>query len=203
MLTGPSGLFSRRDLERISEHIDDGCKGAEFLKRFNPLTVIDVGSGGGVPGFQIAIELNKATTHLVEAQRWKARFLTDCAMSLNLNQRVCVHNSRAEDLAKDKQYREFFCIGTARAVADPVVVAEYLAPLVRVGGRLVLWSTTKSVKQAELKAIPLLGLAEPTFHQAVSLLREDGALIEWRKVGPCDPRYPRRSGVAVRRPLGK
>ena len=97
--------------------------------------------------------------------------------------------------------REQLDAGTARALAAPLVVAEYLSPLIRVGGHLVLWATTAQAQDPAVANNDILGLAEPTVVAAPTALRDDGVRIVWPKVAPCAERVPRRVGVAARRPL--
>lgn len=197
---GPNGLFSRRDVERLDAHVADGIIGAQVLGSLGADTIVDVGSGGGVPGIPLAVELGDATVHLVESQQWKAEFLRTCTHALDLESRVRVHAIRAE-AAVDAVGRETLDAGTARALAAPIVVAEYLAPLVRIGGHLVLWSTAEQAGDAAVAANELLGLGDPSLEPAATPLRDDGVLIVWPKVAPCSSRVPRRVGVAARRPL--
>jgi 16S rRNA (guanine527-N7)-methyltransferase len=198
---GPSGLFSRSDLERLEAHAEDGCTGASLLAERGVASLVDVGSGGGVPGLQLAIELGGCSVHLVESQGWKAEFLLACARALDLESRVTVHASRVEEVVDAVGGRERLDAGTARAVAAPIVVAEYLSPLVRPGGLLLLWTTSHLAASAGVGARPELGLGEPVLHPAPSSLRDNAVLLEWPKVSPCDERYPRRTGVAAKRPL--
>lgn len=65
---GPNGLFSRNDLARLDEHVADGISGASAIAALNPSSIIDIGSGGGVPGIPLAIELEDVEVHLVESQ---------------------------------------------------------------------------------------------------------------------------------------
>jgi 16S rRNA (guanine527-N7)-methyltransferase len=198
--SGPSGLFSRGDMSRLDDHIDDGIGGAALLRELGASSIVDIGSGGGVPGIQLAIELPQAHVHLVESQGWKAAFLHECALVLDLESRVTVRAIRAEE-APTAIGRELLDAGTARALATPPVVAEYLSPLVRVGGHLVLWTTLEQATGGHVGAHDLLGLGDPVIHPAPSTLRADGAHIVWPKVAPCTDRVPRRVGVAARRPL--
>lgn len=198
--SGPNGLFSKGDLARLGAHVKDGIVGAELLASLGASSVVDAGSGGGVPGIPLAIELEGAVFHLVESQRWKAEFLLTCAHVLDLDSRVKVHAVRAEE-APAMLGRELLDAGTARALAAPLVVAEYLAPLVRVGGHLVLWSTREQAAAPTVTANEVLGLGEPTLHDAPSPLRDGGLLIEWPRIAPCSERVPRRVGVAARKPL--
>jgi 16S rRNA (guanine527-N7)-methyltransferase len=197
---GPPGLFSRGDMARLAEHVADGSGGAATLEQLGAKRIVDIGSGGGIPGLPLAIELPAAELHLVESQGWKADFLRTCARALDLESRVNVHTCRAEELVPVLG-RETCDAGTARALAAPLVVAEYLSPLVRVGGHLVLWSTAAQAEDALVAPHERLGLGEPTLHPTPSTLRVDGVLIVWPKLSPCTDRVPRRTGVAARRPL--
>lgn len=197
---GPSGLFSRGDMSRLADHVADGCAGAPLIAELDARRIVDIGSGGGIPGFPLSIELPAAELHLVESQGWKAEFLRACARALDLESRVTVHAIRAEG-AVAAIGRESCDVGTARALAAPLVVAEYLAPLVRVGGHLVLWSTTSQAADSTVAPHDLLGLGVPRVQDTPSALRGDGVLIVWPKVAACTNRVPRRTGVAARRPL--
>lgn len=197
---GPNGLFSRGDLARLAEHVDDGIAGSELLARLGATSIVDVGSGGGVPGIQLAIELPDAAVHLVESQQWKGDFLLTCAHELDLDSRLSIHAVRAED-APEAVGREALDAGTARALAAPLVVAEYLSPLVRVGGHLVLWSTSTQAADPSVAPHELLGLGDPSVVATPTALRSDGVRIIWPKVAPCSGRVPRRVGVAARKPL--
>ncbi len=200
VVNGPNGLFSKGDLERLRLHVEDGIRGSELLAELGARSIVDVGSGGGVPGLQLAIELPAAEVRLVESQGWKAEFLHACARALDLDSRVTVLPVRAEE-APAAIGREQLDAGTARALAAPLVVAEYLSPLVRVGGHLVLWSTTAQAQDALVAANDILGLGDPRIVPAATGLRDDGVRIVWPKVAPCAERVPRRTGVAARKPL--
>lgn len=199
--TGPSGLFSAGDMSRLRAHAEDGAAGAELIASLGATSIVDVGSGGGVPAFPLAIALDGVDVHLVESLAWKAEFLASCAASLELESRVTVHCVRAEE-AVASVGRELMDVGTARAVSRPGVVAEYLSPLVRVGGNLVLWSTTSQLDELDPEpAQRRLGLGEPRAVPAPSELRDQGILLVWPKERVCDENIPRRTGVAARKPL--
>ncbi|MCW2928171.1 MAG: rRNA ((527)-N(7))-methyltransferase RsmG [Thermoleophilia bacterium] len=198
--SGPNGLFSKGDLARLEAHVADGITGAAILRELGASSVVDAGSGGGVPGIPVAVELPHAIVHLVESQGWKADFLRTCAHALDLESRLSVHALRAEE-APAAIGRELLDVGIARALASPLVVAEYLSPLIRVGGHLALWSTVEQAADPLVAGSEILGLAEPRVEPAPSELRADGVVIVWPKVAPCADRVPRRVGVAARRPL--
>jgi 16S rRNA (guanine527-N7)-methyltransferase len=155
-------------------------------------TIIDVGSGNGSPGVPLAVELDRPVT-LLEARHSKARVLARMLRELGLPGEVV--NERAEVHARCAG-RDAYAIGLARALAPPVVALELALPLVAVGGRLVLW--TGSVELEELAGV------------AAQL---GGRLDRWRRTGesrglaivakddPTPERFPRRPGVAGKRPL--
>lgn len=198
--SGPSGLFSRGDLARLDAHVADGAVGAALLRSCGAASVVDIGSGGGIPGLPLALEIDDLSVELVESQAWKAEFLRTCVRALDLESRVTVHAIRAEETPAALG-RERFDAGTARALAQPIVVAEYLAPLVAVGGQLLLWTTAAHAALPQVAACAELGLGDPTAHPAPSPLRDGGVLLAWPKVAPCSDRFPRRVGVAAKRPL--
>lgn len=187
-------------MARLAAHVADGVAGAATIRSLGAEHLVDVGSGGGIPGIPLAIELDECAVHLVESQAWKAEFLLTCAHALDLDSRVTVHPVRAEE-AVAAIGRETVDVGVARALAAPLIVAEYLAPLVRVGGHLVLWSTAAQAAAADLGSNEILGIGVATVEPCPSPLRADGVQIVWPRTGPCAARVPRRAGVAARRPL--
>lgn len=199
--SGPHGLLSTGDLARIDDHIADACAGVPELA--GATSIVDVGSGGGLPGIPLALALPDCTVHLVESLGWKAAFLRETLTTLGCEDRVTVHCHRAED-AVEAVGRESIEVGVARAVAAPVIIAEYLSPFVAVGGRIAAWSTrTVAAEPFPVAAEASLGLGPLRVVDAPSALRADGVLLVWDKVASCDPRFPRRTGVARKRPLDR
>ena len=161
-------------------------------------TVVDVGSGGGMPGIPVAIALPAVRVTLLESDRGKAAFLVSAVARLGLAN-VEVVAERAEAAGQDPRYREAFDAATCRALASLPVAAELCLPLVRVGGRLVAMRT--SVEEAR-EAVQRLGGGEPEVNPAPTELRHDGKVVVVEKVAPTPAAYPRRAGVPARRPLG-
>ena len=193
-------LVSLSDRERLTEHVADSLVALDLIDSLKARSLIDLGSGGGFPALPLAITRPTLMVTLMESIGWKARFLATTTASLNLQSRVSVRAMRAEEVAS-VDGREGFDLGTARAVAPPIVVAELLAPLVRVGGHLLLWTTGSVVDAHMPEAVGELGLGAPVAHGAPSTLRDDAVLLVWPKVAPCESRFPRRVGVATKRPL--
>lgn len=200
VLAGPHGLLSRMDRERIRDHITDATAAIPHLG--NPQSVVDVGTGGGLPGIPLALCLPEARVDLVESLGWKCAFLRSATAALGIDDRVQVHEVRAEE-APSAIGREQHDVAVARAVAAPAVIAEYLAPFVRVGGQAAAWTTMAVAHQLPpTDVLTPLGLGSPHVVEMHTPLRDEGTLVLWPKVSLASARFPRRTGVASRRPLG-
>lgn len=177
-LTGISELAeARRAL------LDDAMRGVELVGRETG-AIIDVGSGGGTPGIPLAVALPDREVTLLEAERRKTVFLERWQAEVpNLS----VVWGRAEE-----QPLEQFGVAVAKALAAPPVAAEWCLPLVREGGAVVLWVGQTIDRHAVEKAAALLAATLETCADGLCVLR---------KTGPTPPRFPRRTGVAKKRPL--
>jgi 16S rRNA (guanine527-N7)-methyltransferase len=160
--------------------------------------LVDVGSGGGLPGLPLKLARPDLRVTLLEANRKKAAFLTHAAAVLGL-EGVEVVAMRAEEAGRKPGLRDAFDVATARALAAMPVLAELCLPLVRPGGRLL---AMKARVEAAGAAVSLLGGGPPILHAAPSAGRARGRVVEVPKLRPTPPAYPRRPGVPNRRPLG-
>jgi len=163
-------------------------------------SLVDVGSGGGLPGLPLKIALPQLAVTLVEADGRKAAFLTDACARLGLGH-VSVVARRAEDAAHEPALRESFDVAVARALAPMPVLVELCLPFVRVGGRLLAQKTQAVDVSAAGRAIQTLGGAPPRVVAAATRARDAGVIVVVEKVAPTPAAYPRRSGVPSRRPL--
>jgi 16S rRNA (guanine527-N7)-methyltransferase len=177
---------------------------------FEPLgaarSLVDVGSGGGLPGVPIKIAEPEIETTLVEATAKKARFLRGIVQSLSLGG-VEVENARVEEIARTDAHRGVYDVATARAVARLSVVAEYCVPLLRVGGHVV--SMKGRLEDDEIaegeRAAQQLGAR---FSQLIrvprvpELEKKERCLVILQKVEETPGEYPRNVGVPAKRPLG-
>lgn len=128
----PHNLLSPRGLEELeSRHFPESVAFSEALPTEGRL--LDIGSGGGLPGLVIALVRPGLDVHLMDATRKKADFLRDAAASLGLG--VEVHHGRAEELAAGNLAGTFDMV-TARAVAPLQRLVPWAAPYLRPGGRL-------------------------------------------------------------------
>ena len=168
--------------------------------------LIDVGSGGGMPGIPLAIAQADLSIALLEVTEKKTKFLHYVCESLQLTN-VSILNQRAEEAGRRAEVRESYSVAVTRALASLPVVVEYCAPIVEVGGWIVAMKgylskdefyagqTAAKKLGAELHAtIPVLLLPE--------LEQKQRQIVVFRKVAPTSTGYPRRVGLAKKRPLG-
>ncbi|MDR3331438.1 MAG: 16S rRNA (guanine(527)-N(7))-methyltransferase RsmG [Synergistaceae bacterium] len=190
-LTGPSDPNVLFD-----EHVSDALAGLPFLDDCESL--VDVGTGGGLPGLVWAICRPEARCTLIDSVRKKADLVREMAEKLEC-QNVEVLCGRSEDLAS--RFRESFDIAAARALADSVVLTEYLSPFVRIGGRLLAFKGPRVEDELDVPARKwrILGLSAPIL-RPYSIAGKDRCLVVWEKVGECPNRYPRRPGMAEKQP---
>ena len=172
-----------------------------LLEHLGPAkSVVDVGSGGGLPGLPLKIARPDLSVTLIEADQRKAAFLVQACVKLGLSG-VEVIARRAEEAGHDARLRETFDLAVARALAPTPVLVELCLPLVRVGGRLLAQKTDKEEMAAAERAIELLGGSLDGLIAAPSSARRSGTVMIVSKVRPTPAAYPRRAGVPSRRPL--
>ena len=162
-------------------------------------TAVDLGSGGGLPGLVLAL-LGGSDRHwrLVDANQRRCAFLREAVEELGLGTRVEVVQDRAEDVGRRADVRGQTDVVVARSFGPPAVVAECAAPLLTVGGLLVVSEPPDRTIDERWPArdLDILGLSAATPH------RGPGAhLAVLTQVRPCPDRYPRRVGVPAKRPL--
>jgi len=188
------GLVSRP----AAELIDDSLVLAEYVAGARRL--VDVGSGGGLPGLPLKIVRPDLEVTLIEADRDKAAFLVQAAARLDLRG-VEVLAVRAEDAGRDPRYREAFDVAVARALAPMPTLVELCLPLVRVGGRLLAQKTEKEDVARAARAVELLGGRLGAAIGAASKAGAPCVIGVVNKVGPTPRSSPRRPGMPARKPL--
>ena len=190
------GLVSRPDRALI----EDSLVLLDFLPP-GPLRVIDVGSGGGLPGLPLKLARPEISLALLEANQRKAAFLVLAAARLAL-ERVEVIGRRAEDAGHDPAHRERYDFAIARALAPMPVLVELCLPFVALGGTLLAMKVDAVAEaRAARGAIELLGGELAAISPAASAARSLGQVVVVRKVAPTPARFPRRTGIPGRRPL--
>jgi 16S rRNA (guanine527-N7)-methyltransferase len=163
--------------------LGDALRAVPLLERL-PGAVVDVGSGGGTPGIPLAASLPERAFTLLEAERRKCDFLVRVTSELD---NVTVVWGRAEEQPTDS-----FGVSLAKALAKPPVAAELCLPLVAPGGAALLWLGDSADREAVSAVADLLG---------ARLEDEVDGLVVLRKLRPTPVGFPRRAGVAKKRPL--
>jgi 16S rRNA (guanine527-N7)-methyltransferase len=163
--------------------------------------IVDIGAGAGFPGLPLAVALPEGEVRLLESQRRKCAFLESVCRGAGIENALAVC-ARAEEWEAGIGAHD---LALARALAAPPVVLEYAAPLLRVGGTLIDWRGRRDEEdeQAAAAAAAELGLQLCAIHRVEPYEgARDHHLHEYRKTSATPSRFPRRVGVARKRPLG-
>lgn len=191
-----------RDAKRAADvHLADSLVALEIEALRRAGRIVDLGSGSGFPGLALAVALPEAKVRLVESQRRKCEYLERaCAQAAIENARVVW--ARAEEWSEGLQDND---VAVARALAAQPVVMEYAVPLLRVGGTLIDWRGRRDAREERDARCA----AEDLRMRLVEVRRvepyrgsRDRHLHVFEKIAPTPPRFPRRPGVARKRPLG-
>ena len=197
----------RMNLTRITDraaaevqHVGDALTLLPFLPA-GPIALVDVGSGGGVPGIPLAIARPDARVMLVESTKKKAAFLKSAVAELGLGN-VSVSEWRAEEVGHSNS-RETFDVAVARAVATLDWLAEWCLPLVKKGGKLLAMKGARAAEEvpAAAKAVKMLGGGPAVVHPVELPGSEHRVIVEVPKVIRTDKRLPRAATQAKGKPL--
>ena len=189
----------REEKAIIEKHFLDSLLLQNLLKEEDE-TLIDIGTGAGFPGMMLAIFNEDKKFTLLDSVRKKTDFLELIKNELSLNN-VEVINGRAEEIIKDR--REKYDVGLCRGVSNLSVILEYEIPFLKVNGRFLPQKMveTDEVKNSSnaLKVLNSKILKEYEFKLPFS--NEDRLVIEILKTKKTDEKYPRKTGIALKKPL--
>ena len=188
-------------------HVADALSGLEVPELAAARRIADVGAGAGFPGLVLAIALPRASVDLIESAGRKTAVTDRLIQAASISNARTVH-ARAEEWAAVPPAlgggREAYDAVTARAVGPLAVLAEYAAPLLRADGVLVAWKGERDPAEeaAGAAAAEQLGLAvEEVLPVQPFPTSERRHLHVMRKISPTPPGFPRRPGMARKRPL--
>lgn len=181
----------------VAGHIEHSAGYVQAVGDQVPRRVVDLGSGGGVPGLVVASAWPEAIICLLDSNERRALFLARAAAALGLTNRVVVGHARAEDAGRDPAWRGHADLVLARSFAPPGVTAECAAPLLAVDGRLIVSEPPGTPgdrwPEASLARLGLrpVGRFEQSFSR-FQILRQERL---------CPDEYPRKVGMPGKRPL--
>jgi 16S rRNA (guanine527-N7)-methyltransferase len=197
-------LTAIRDVNGIrAKHFLDSFSCVQAWKANLPARLIDVGTGAGFPGIALKILYPSMRLTLVESVEKKANFCRHVVKTLAL-ENVEVLSARAEDVGQMSAHREKYDWAVARAVAAMPVLAEYLLPLVKLGGGILAQKGESGPAEAQAaeKALKMLG---GRLRQLVKVelpgVADERYLVIVDKIAATPPGYPRRAGIPAQKPL--
>ena len=199
------GFLGPREQERLWErHLDDAFGLAAIQRPQAGEHWADLGSGAGLPGLPLAVAHPATTFTLIDAQRRRLDWVAATAAELHLTNVEVVH-ARLEDYGRGPA-RESFDVATARALGALPVVAELGLPLLRIAGQLLIprgQPGTDELEQAAAACKQLGGRIDGVIPNPTSPIDQVGFVVIMAKIAATSPRFPRRSGVPARTPLGQ
>lgn len=185
----------------ILKHFIDSLTIVKYIKEGE--TIIDVGTGAGFPGIPLKIAREDLKITLADSLNKRINFLNEVINKLDLKNIETIH-IRAEELGKNKKYREKFDIATSRAVANMSTLSEYLIPFIKVKGRCICMKSSDIDTELEnaKKAINILG-CEIESKDKFNLPNSDlgRSVIILRKVKNTPSKFPRKAGTPEKEPI--
>ena len=187
--------------EIILKHFVDSLTIAKYIEEGK--TIIDMGTGAGFPGIPLKIYRNDVKVVLADSLNKRIKFLNEIIEKLQLKNIETIH-CRAEELGKNKEYREKFDYATSRAVANLSTLSEYLLPFVKLNGSGIFMKTMEIDEELEnaKKAIKILGgriEKVNKFKIPESDLGRSIIIVKKEKQTPS--KYPRKPGTPAKEPL--
>ena len=185
------------------KHIIDSLMAYDAARFDGARTLIDVGTGAGLPGIPLAVYAPHLTVTLLDSLNKRVRFLTEVTAAMGLPNVRCIH-ARAEEAARTAEHRAAYDIAVSRAVARLPVLLEYTLPFVRIGGTLLaLKGRAYAEEQKEARrAAEVLGGGRITAHPVrLPGLDDVRAMLTVTKERQTPAAYPRGGGAPTRRPI--
>lgn len=191
------------DEEFYLKHTLDSILALQAEEFFNARKIIDIGTGAGFPGIILKIILDEKEFTLMDSLKKRINFLQLVKDDLGLKKLELIH-ARAEELARDKNYREKYDIAVSRAVAELRTLSEYSLPFVKKGGSFISMKGGAAEEELSLSknAIKILGgKIARTINYSLTENDHDRSLIIVNKTTITPLKYPRAGGKPRSKPL--
>lgn len=187
--------------EVLEKHFLDSISLIRAVDLNKELYVMDMGTGAGFPGLPLKIAFPNLKVTLADSLNKRVKFLQEVIDALELEDIEAIHG-RAEDLAKDKKYRQQYDLSVSRAVANLSTLSEYCLPFVKIGGQFISYKSGECDEEvaASKKAVFVLG---GKIKDVIKFeLGESGrSFIVIDKVNGTPKEYPRKAGTPVKKPI--
>lgn len=187
--------------EIITKHFIDSLTILDYCKEKDKL--IDIGTGAGFPGIPLNLANKNLDITLVDSLNKRVKFLEEVIKKMKLSNINVIH-ARAEDIAKQNQYREHFDIATSRAVASLNILLEYLLPLVKCGGKCICMKGNNIKEEIEesRNALEILGGKIEKIEEIILPYTDiKRNIIIIKKIKKTPNKYPRKAGTPSKKPI--
>jgi 16S rRNA (guanine527-N7)-methyltransferase len=196
-------LFSAGDRLKLAEkHIPDSLKVLDFWRPKENEKIIDLGTGGGLPGLALAVSCPHANFTLLDSHAKKIDAVSEIANELNLKN-VDFICDRIEEVAHEKKYREQFNFVTARALAELPTLLEYASGFLKVGGQLFAWKSGDYAEELKnsLRAQKEFNLIFKKAFPYILPGGESRTILMFEKTKELTHNYPRKTGTPKANPI--